>query len=156
MANLENKRSADSVLAELLEARPNRSRRSNHQRCYARPRRISQRPRRISALNQYLAGSLFTHDYLTEAIQSEVDYNSIDVDAVRASLKTIFDKFPTGRSPSEAQTEDDLIWPILVTLGWDHVVRQQNLAPVGRDNVPDGLLFLDEAAKDQARKSMAS
>lgn len=47
--------------------------------------------------------------------QSEVDYNSIDVDAVRASLKTIFDKFPTGRSPSEAQTEDDLIWPRTVT-----------------------------------------
>lgn len=100
--------------------------------------------------NLYLAGSLFTRDYLNEAIQDEADYAAVDVDAIRETLREIYNKFPTGRTPSEAQTEDDLIWPILAVLGWDEVLRQQNLAPVGRDNVPDGLLFLNAEAKSLA------
>jgi len=102
--------------------------------------------------NLYLAGSLFTRDYLNEAIQNDADYAAVDVDAIREKLREIYNKFPTERTPSEAQTEDDLIWPILAVLGWDEVLRQQNLAPVGRDNVPDGLLFLNAEAKSLADK----
>ena len=100
--------------------------------------------------NLNFAGSLFTRDYLNEAIQDEADYAAVDVDAIRETLHEIYNNFPTGRTPSEAQTEDDLIWPILAVLGWDQVLRQQNLAPVGRDNVPDGLLFLNAKAKSLA------
>ena len=62
----------------------------------------------------------------------------------------IFDRFPTDQTPNESQTEDDLIWPVLGALGWAASLRQQNLSSRGRDDVPDGLLFADEATKDRA------
>src|SRR6266436_3489672 len=61
-----------------------------------------------------------------------------------------FDRFPTAQFPNESQTEDDLIWPILTRLGWTESLRQQNLTPRGREDVPDGLLFKDNPAKRQA------
>ncbi|WP_298352964.1 hypothetical protein [Rhodoblastus sp.] len=69
---------------------------------------------------------------------------------MRTGLSEIFAKFPAAKNPNEAQTEDDLIWPVLQALGWSQCLRQQNLAAVGRDDVPDGLLFADEAAKARA------
>ena len=65
-------------------------------------------------------------------------------------LRRIFDRFPTALSPNESQTEDDLIWPVLSRLGWTESLRQQNLAPRGREDVPDGLLFGESAAKARA------
>jgi hypothetical protein len=85
------------------------------------------------------AGSLFTRDYLQDAIREEPEYGEIDPSAIAAELKPIFDAFPTDMSPSEAKTEDDLIWKALVALGWEQSERQVNLAPGGRDNIPDGL-----------------
>jgi hypothetical protein len=96
------------------------------------------------------AGSLFTRDYLQDAIREEPEYGEIDPSAIAAELKPVFDAFPADMSPSEAKTEDDLIWRILVALGWEHSERQVNLAPRGRDNIPDGLLFLDENSKTTA------
>src|SRR5258708_18160877 len=37
--------------------------------------------------------------------------------------------------------------PVLSRLGWTDGLRQQNLAPRGREDVPDGLLFGDAGAK---------
>ena len=54
------------------------------------------------------------------------------------------------QTPNESQTEDDLIWPVLLRLGWKESLRQQNLSDHGRTDVPDGLLFADAAAKDLA------
>ena len=98
----------------------------------------------------FQTGSLFTRDYLTEAIRENQSYAAIDTDAYRTSISAIFDQFPTDQKASEAKTEDDLIWKILAALGWDHHERQVNLAPRGRDNIPDGLLFLDADAKAKA------
>lgn len=98
----------------------------------------------------FQTGSLFTRDYLTDAVRESEAYGAIDIEQFRSSLTAIFDAFPTKQKASEAQTEDDLIWKVLATLGWDHYERQVNLAPRGRDNIPDGLLFLDEEAKTQA------
>ena len=95
-------------------------------------------------------GSLFTRDYLTEAVTQTSAYEQVDVDGVRAVLTAIFDAFPTGQKPTEAKTEDDLIWKVLEALGWDQHERQVNLSYRGRDNIPDGLLFLDAEAKTQA------
>ena len=62
----------------------------------------------------------------------------------------MFARFPVIGSPNESQTEDDLIWPVLAHLGWTESLRQQNLSAFGRQDVPDGLLFQDAAAKDRA------
>ncbi|KNY14382.1 restriction endonuclease [Shinella sp. SUS2] len=98
-------------------------------------------------------GSLFTSDFLMQSIVSNADWKSLsdhDVDALAADFGAVFSSFPTGQTPNETRTEDDLIWPILRRLGWSQAMRQQNLTVKGRDDVPDGLLFADAAIKAQA------
>ena len=98
-------------------------------------------------------GSLFARDFLTESISSLSDWQAFDdaaLDEFERALRAVFDRFPTGQTPNESQTEDDLIWPVLGALGWTASLRQQNLSSRGRDDVPDGLLFADEAVKDRA------
>ena len=95
-------------------------------------------------------GSLFAEDYLRESIVGTPDWQNLDdttLDALEAGLREVFARFPTGQSPNESQTEDDLIWPVLDRLGWTASLRQQNLSVRVRADVPDGLLFADESAK---------
>ena len=100
-------------------------------------------------------GSLFAEDFLREAIAELPDWRGL-ADAgladLEAALRDLFDRFPTGLSPNESQTEDDLIWPVLARLGWTASLRQQNLSAHGRQDVPDGLLFADGASKDRANR----
>jgi len=95
----------------------------------------------------FTAGSLLTSDYLTQGITETPDYAAVDVTVLTATLGALFDAFPATTQPNEAQTEDDLIWPVLAALGWTNVLRQQNLTVSGREDVPDGLLFADAASK---------
>ena len=98
-------------------------------------------------------GSLFANDFLRDAVTRLDDWRALDdnaLDALKASVREVFDGFPIAGSPNESQTEDDLIWPVLAQLGWTASLRQQNLSPHGRKDVPDGLLFRDAAAKDRA------
>ena len=98
-------------------------------------------------------GSLFSHDFLSQSIKELPDWKGLDSDSVDSfyeSLREILSRFPVGQKPNESQTETDLIWPVLKLLGWNSSLRQQNLAAVGRQDVPDGLLFADEADKEQA------
>ena len=98
-------------------------------------------------------GSLFSGDLLSETIAGSADWLALDdaaLDDFEASFRAVFDRFPTADSPNESQTEDDLIQPVLQHLGWNASLRQQNLTPRGREDVPDGLLFADDAAKDRA------
>ena len=98
-------------------------------------------------------GSLFAGDLLAETIAGSADWLTLDdaaLDDFEASFRAVFDRFPTADSPNESQTEDDLIWPVLDRLGWTASLRQQNLTLRGREDVPDGLLFADDAAKDRA------
>jgi hypothetical protein len=98
-------------------------------------------------------GSLFAVDFLQDTIRELPEWAAFDdaqLDALVSDLKAIFGRFPTSRHTNESQTEDDLIWPILNRLGWTQSLRQQNLAAHGRDDVPDGILFPDEAAKTRA------
>ena len=100
-------------------------------------------------------GSLFARDFLTESISQLSDWQAVDdaaLDGFERALRSIFDRFPTDQTPNESQTEDDLIWPVLGALGWTASLRQQNLSSRGRDDVPDGLLFADEATKDRANR----
>lgn len=101
-------------------------------------------------------GSLFSSDFLTDSIARLSDWFTVDdaaLDALATRLGQIFARFPTRQTPNESQTEDDLIWPILEALGWTASLRQQNLTPRGREDVPDGLLFKDAAAKAQANRT---
>ncbi len=101
-------------------------------------------------------GSLFSSDFLTDSIVRISDWSSVDdaaLDALATRLGQIFARFPTRQTPNESQTEDDLIWPILEALGWTASLRQQNLTPKGREDVPDGLLFKDAATKAQANRT---
>ena len=95
-------------------------------------------------------GSLFAHDYLQESVTRLDDWRDIDAAAFEAAVGGVFARFPMAGSPNESQTEDDLIWPVLAHLGWTASLRQQNLSAAGRQDVPDGLLFQDAAAKDRA------
>jgi len=101
-------------------------------------------------------GSLFSGDFLTDSITRLPDWTAVsdsEISELASKLAAIFTAFPTKQSPNEAQTEDDLIWKVLGALGWKAYLRQQNLAPRGREDVPDGLLFKDDAAKAQANKT---
>lgn len=98
----------------------------------------------------FIAGALFTTDYLVDAITASTAYRAIDVDGLRARLTQIAAAFPQNARTNESQTEDDFIWPVLGALGWAESLRQQNLTVTGRDDVPDGILFADAAAKAKA------
>ncbi len=98
-------------------------------------------------------GSLFALDFLTDAIVRLPEWVAVDDNAIarlREDLAAIFATFPTDLTPNESQTEDDLIWLVLERLGWTALLRQQNLATRGRDDVPDGLLFESDAHKTEA------
>lgn len=100
----------------------------------------------------FTAGALFTQDYLSEGIRSTAAYAAVDVAAVRAGLAAIIAGFPHTSGPNEATTESDLVWPVLGLLGWSDYLTQQNLSATGRVDVPDGLLFIDPAAKARANE----
>lgn len=102
-----------------------------------------------------IQGSLFSNDFLSESIVRLDDWAELDntrVQNVRGQLRAIFDDFPIDQRPNESQTEDDLIWRVLVCIGWTASLRQQNLAARGREDVPDGILFGDDAAKSRANE----
>lgn len=98
----------------------------------------------------FISGSLFTTDYLVEAVTATPAYLAVDVAALRARLVAVASAFPQNHRTNESQTEDDFIWPVLAALGWSESLRQQNLTVSGRDDVPDGLLFADADAKASA------
>ena len=102
-----------------------------------------------------IQGSLFAQDLLDSSIAAFPEwaaYDDRDLAAFEREVQSLFDRFPTDGQPNETQTEDDLIWPVLRLLGWTESLRQQNLSARGREDVPDGLLFADAAAKDRANQ----
>ena len=102
-------------------------------------------------IERVLQGGLFTSNFLADAVQEMAEWQRWDdASGLETELQDIFDAFPVEQEPNESQTEDDLIWPILNCLGWTAHLRQQNLTPHGRDDVPDGLLFADDAGKARA------
>ncbi|MBR0554998.1 hypothetical protein J5J10_04825 [Ciceribacter sp. L1K23] len=98
-------------------------------------------------------GGLFASDFVESSITSLPDWKSVsdaDITSLQADIAAVYARFPIDQTPNETQTEDDLIWRVLATLGWSEYLRQQNLTAKGRDDVPDGLLFLNTASKDNA------
>ncbi len=100
-----------------------------------------------------LNGGLFTRNFLLEGIRDEIVWEKLD-DAILADvhgrLEALFASFGKLRNPTEAETEKDLIWPLLEALGWSDILVQQNLSAKRRDDVPDALLFPNADAKQKA------
>lgn len=92
----------------------------------------------------FFSGSLFSTDYLSEAVRTEPAYQSVDTVSLAKHLQELITAVPDNAN--EAHTEDHLIWPVLQALGWDQWLRQQNLSATGRQDVPDGILFSDAAS----------
>jgi len=100
-----------------------------------------------------LRGSLFTQEYLLEGIKASDAWKSLDNQSildVRAAIGERLVAIQKFKKPTEAETEAEVIWPVLRALGWRHSLPQQNLSLGGREKVPDGLLFGDSEAKDKA------
>ncbi len=100
----------------------------------------------------FAAGGLFTRDYLGDGITRSAGWAATQptLAAMRARLTAIANTLPRDTNPNEATTETDFVWPVLEALGWTHTLTQQNLSERGRVDVPDGLLFIDADAKEQA------
>lgn len=98
-------------------------------------------------------GSLFTVDFLMDSISEFPEWAEVDdnqVDEFRAKIQASYDSFQIDQNRHEADTETELIWPILEALGWTAQLTQQNLSVKGRDDVPDVLLFENEEVKAHA------
>lgn len=64
----------------------------------------------------FTTGNLFTTDYLVEGVRQTAEYLAVDTAALRATLLGIVEPFRKSASPNEAQTKNDLIWPVLGAL----------------------------------------
>ncbi len=100
-----------------------------------------------------MAGQLFTHYFLTEGIRSTSDWQSLvsqsdTFEAFRGGVQRFYDGLSHAQNPNEAQTEQDLIRPVLGLLGWTDYLPQQ--ATTGHEDIPDHLLFLDAASRARA------
>lgn len=100
-----------------------------------------------------MAGQLFTHYFLTEGIRSTRDWQSLisqsdTFEAFRGGVQQFYEGLSHAQDPNEAQTEQDLIRPVLGLLGWTDYLPQQ--ATTGHEDIPDHLLFLDAASKGRA------
>ena len=103
-----------------------------------------------------LAGGLFTREFLHEGIKETDAWKRLDANALASILartKKAFTEFPTMGNPTEAETEKDLIWPVLEAIGWgsDNLLVQQKMSVTRRGQVPDGLLVADARAKAKAK-----
>lgn len=97
-----------------------------------------------------LGGHLFTRDYLLEGVKRSPQWRALDdggLAAFEAKTRKILVGFPIQGRPNEAQTEKDLIYPVLEALGWTDVQVQETLSAKGRKQVPDALLFASAEQK---------
>lgn len=95
-------------------------------------------------------GRLFTIAFLQEGIIETAAWQRIDeagIDKLMDEVRSIVERHRAISNPKEAQTEKDVIFPLLDALGWQgKTFVQPNLSAKGRADVPDALLCLDDEA----------
>ena len=104
-----------------------------------------------------IRGSLFTRFYLEDGIRGTPAYQALAGAAAGGFAETsrkLWDGLAQMARPSEAETEAEFIYPMLDCLGWTNLPQQE--PGRGRRDIADALLFLDEAAKAQARAERQS
>ena len=104
-----------------------------------------------------MQGQLFSQDFLLRGIALTPPYqavqqeNAVEFAEFLQSLQRIFAARQADSFLNEAQTEQEIIDPVLTALGWgDGIFAQVNLSSKGRSDVPDRLLFASAAAKATA------
>ena len=100
-----------------------------------------------------MQGQLFSHYFLTDGIKATAEWKaSIKQDdrfeEFRKSCSKRIDALNLSANPNEAQTESDLIRPVLQLLGWEYYLPQQGTA--GNEDIPDHLLFFNSESKNRA------
>ena len=98
-------------------------------------------------------GGLFSRFFLEDEIRQTAAYRCLEptrivvfADAVRRRWA----KLAQMTRPSEAETEQEFIYPLLDLLDWKYLQQQE--ADLTRRDIADALLFLNEPAKDKARR----
>jgi hypothetical protein len=102
-----------------------------------------------------ISGGLFTRDFLIEGIRETEVWHSLDEASalqLRTDVKVMLEALAARKNPNEAQTEEDVVYPLLERLGWQHRDVQPNASVKSRNDVPDALLFADEPSKAKAGK----
>ena len=97
-----------------------------------------------------MSGQLFTQYFLTDGIRSTPEWESSDAafSEFSATVARLYSDFRHRAQPNEAETEQDLIRPLLDALGWDDYLPQQSAT--GGEDIPDHLLFENSEAKERA------
>ena len=102
-----------------------------------------------------MQGQLFTQDFLLRGVRDTPAWAALDEQrliAFRERLQAIFAGRDAAAFLNEAQTEAEIIAPVLDALDWGdaHRLPQVNLSSRRREDVPDWLLFPDVEAKQKA------
>ena len=97
-----------------------------------------------------MTGQLFTQYFLTDGIRTTPEWEAAAprLAAFRRDLVQAYEPFTSLHQPNEAVTEQDLIRPVLASLGWTDYLPQQ--AAAGHEDVPDHLLFADAPSRTRA------
>jgi len=106
-----------------------------------------------------LQGLLYTLDYLHDGIRQTVAWRDVEAEGYPrflAKIREIFRNVTADSHFNEAQTESDIILPVLEALDWHDLLPQQNSSQHGREDVPDILLFPNPAAKAAANEESDS
>ena len=103
-----------------------------------------------------MPGRLFTDYFLTDGVKATPEWSASAAafEAFRESAAQALAPFAEYDHPNEALTEQDLIRPVLESLGWADYLPQQGAAR--NEDIPDHLLFADAASKDRAAASPAA
>ena len=101
-----------------------------------------------------MQGQLFTTDFLLRGITELPlwkEVHSNEFIAFRAELARVFASRTAQSELNEAQTEDEIVKPILNALGFaDAWLSQVNISKTRREDVPDYLIFADAQRKAEA------
>ncbi len=100
-----------------------------------------------------MPGQLFTRYFLDEGIKTTAEWQASTADtaafaAFRAGVSQAYEALSRSHSPNEAETEQDLVRPVLELLGWSDYLPQQGTAR--NEDIPDHLLFPDADSKQRA------
>lgn len=102
-----------------------------------------------------MEGKLFSQDFLFDGIRATPVWErltDVTLGVFLDGLRQIYAPLAVDSALNEANTEADIIEKVLDLLGWrDLTLKQVTATSTRRDDVPDFLLFPDDAAKQTAR-----
>ena len=103
-----------------------------------------------------MPGQLFTEYFLSDGIRltPERRGQGSAFAAFRDGARGVFAGFGSDRTANEAETEQELIRPLLELLGWTDYLPQQSAS--GGEDIPDLLLFGSAEAKARASGAQGS